>query len=42
MEAYKQRLQEMYKSPAFVQHNVYSTMDVVKIYAVIAICLELK
>ena len=39
---YEQRLQEMYNSPAFTQNNVYPTMDVTKIYAVIAMCLELK
>lgn len=42
VESYKQRLQEMYISEAFKQQNVYPTMDVVKIYAVIAMCLELK
>lgn len=42
VESYRQRLQEMYDSQAFAQHNVYPTMDVVKIYAVIAMCLELK
>ncbi len=40
--SYEQRLREMYISEAFKQHNVYPTMDVVKIYAVIAMCLELK
>lgn len=39
---YKERLQEMYTSQVFMQHNVYTTMDVTKIYAVIAMCLELK
>ena len=42
VESYKQRLQEMYNSLAFTQHNIYPTMDVVKIYAVITMCLELK
>ena len=42
VELYKHRLQEMYNSPTFALHNVYPTMDVVKIYAVIAMCLELK
>lgn len=32
----------MYGSEAFIKHNVYPSMDVVKIYAVIAMCLELK
>jgi hypothetical protein len=42
VEAYEQRLKEMYISQAFETHNVYPTMDVSKIYAVIAMCLELK
>jgi len=42
VEAYEQRLKEMYTSQAFEAHNVYPTMDVTKIYAVIAMCLELK
>lgn len=42
VESYEQRLQEMYASQAFEKHNVYPTMDVSKIYAVIAMCLELK
>ena len=40
--SYEQRLIEMYASQAFEAHNVYPTMDVSKIYAVIAMCLELK
>ena len=40
--AYRQRLTEMYASEAFAKHNVYPTMDVVLIYAVVAMCLELK
>ena len=42
VESYEQRLKEMYASKAFEVHNVYPTMDVTKIYAVIAMCLELK
>lgn len=42
VKSYEQRLQEMYASESFEIHNVYPTMDVVKIYAVIAMCLELK
>lgn len=42
LKAYEQRLQKMYISEAFTKHNIYPTMDVVKIYAVIAMCLELK
>ena len=42
VESYTCRLRKMYASPDFIKHNVYPTMDVVKIYAVIAMCLELK
>ena len=42
VKSYEQRLKKMYASNAFVVHNVYLTMDVMKIYAVIAMCLELK
>ena len=42
LDSYEQRLKEMYASRAFKVHNVYPTMDVSKIYAVIAMCLELK
>ena len=42
VESYKHRLRQMYNSKAFATHNVYPTMDVVKVYAVIAMCLELK
>ncbi len=42
VKSYEQRLKKMYASNAFVVHNVYPTMDVMKIYAVIAMCLELK
>ena len=40
--AYAERLTEMYASEAFRSHNVYPTVDTVKVYAVIAMCLELK
>lgn len=39
---YIARLREMYASSQFKAHNVYPTMDVVSIYAVIAMCLELR
>ena len=39
---YENRLREMYMSPAFKAHNIYPTMDVSLVYAVIAMCLELK
>jgi hypothetical protein len=42
IDLYEQRLKEMYGSRAFKVHNVYPTMDVSKIYAVIAMCLELR
>ena len=40
--SYENRLRDMYASEAFQDHNIYPTMDVYKIYAVIAMCLELK
>ena len=42
VESYVHKLREMYASQDFTKHNVYPTMDVTKIYAVIAMCLELK
>lgn len=42
LKAYEERLRNMYASEMFEKHNVYPTMDVHKIYAVIAMCLELK
>ena len=39
---YRKRLEDMYASEAFRQHNVYPTMNVVHVYAVIGMCLELK
>ena len=39
---FKERLQEMYASEAFREHNVYPSMSVEHVYAVIAMCLELK
>jgi len=38
---YENRLRNMLASPAFNAHNVYPTMNVPLIYAVIAMCLEL-
>ena len=40
--SYEKRLREMYESEAYKNHNVYPTMNVDLIYAVIAMCLELK
>lgn len=42
VKSFENRLQQMYISQTYAVHNVYSTMDVAKIYAVIAMCLELK
>lgn len=42
LASYVERLSEMYASEKFREHNVYPTMNVVNIYAVIAMCLELK
>ncbi len=42
IESYEQRLGKMYNSQEFAKHNIYPTMNVEKIYAVIAMCLELK
>lgn len=40
--AYKKRLSTMYASELFAAHNVYPTTDTTLIYAVIAMCLELR
>jgi len=39
---YRCRLANMYSSDTYREHNVYPTMNVEKIYAVIVMCLELK
>ena len=41
-ERYESRLKKMYDSASFKAHSIYPTMDVSLIYAVIAMCLELK
>ena len=41
-QAYEKRLAEMYASPQYAEHNIYPTTNAEKIYAVIAMCLELK
>lgn len=41
-ERYRTRLRTMLGSPQFANHDVYPTMDVEKVYAVIAMCLELR
>ena len=40
--AYAERLAKMYASEQFAAHNVYPTTDATLIYAVIAMCLELR
>ena len=40
--AYEKRLAEMYASPKYAEHNIYPTTNTECIYAVIAMCLELK
>ncbi len=40
--AYQSRLREMYASDSFKAHNVYPTTNATHVYAVIAMCLELK
>ena len=40
--AYRARLSEMYASESFRKHNIYPTTNTPYIYAVIAMCLELK
>ena len=42
MEAFSLRLREMYASESFKKHNIYPTTDATYIYAVIAMCLEVK
>ncbi len=40
--AYENRLREMYASDNFQRHNIYPTTNTPYIYAVIAMCLEMK
>jgi hypothetical protein len=42
LSSFVNRLTDMYASEKFREHNVYPTMNVSNIYAVIAMCLELK
>ena len=39
---FARRLEEMYASELFAQHSVYPTINVKHVYAVIAMCLELR
>ena len=41
-EAYEKKLAEMYASPKYAEHNIYPTTNTEYIYAIIAMCLELK
>lgn len=42
MTLYETRLKKMYKSKQFKAHNIYPSTNVPFVYAVIAMCLELK
>ena len=42
MSSYKTRLKELYGSEAYMNHNIYPSTNVSFVYAVIAMCLELK
>ena len=42
MTSYETRLKEMYSSDEFKTHNIYPSTNVSFVYAVIAMCLELK
>ena len=42
MASYEARLRTMYESDAFEKHDVYPSTNVSFVYAVIAMCLELK
>ena len=39
---YSKRLEEMYRSEKFKEHNIYPTMDMYKIYSIVLMCLILK
>jgi hypothetical protein len=41
-EVYEKRLGKMYASEKFAHYNIYPTTDAEYIYAIIAMCLELK
>ena len=42
MTSYEKRLEDMYNSDEFRAHNIYPSTNVSFVYAVIAMCLELK
>ncbi len=42
MSLYRKRLEDMYRSEAFKAYSIYPSVNVAFVYAVIAMCLELK
>ena len=42
MKTFEKRLEEMYSSENFKKHNIYPTINVTYVYAVIAMCLEIR
>ena len=42
MAAFEKRLRDMYASENYRKHNIYPTTDTTYIYAVMAMCLEVK
>jgi hypothetical protein len=42
MSSYEKRLRRMYASENYRKHNIYPTTDTTYIYAVMAMCLEMK
>lgn len=42
VQDYRKRLAKMYLSPRYKEHNIYPSTDTTHVYAVIAMCLELK
>ena len=42
IDAYRKRLKEMYASDNFRKYNVYPTTNTVYVFAIIAMCLQLK
>lgn len=42
IRTFEKRLKEMYSSENFKKHNIYPTINVAYVYAVIAMCLEIR
>lgn len=42
MKTFEKRLKEMYSSENYKKHNIYPTINVTYVYAVIAMCLEIR